>query len=126
MTLFEGTQIDEFGSGHITRKYINGCKNSMVIVGKILEEIIEAQNENAIQKFVKRVGKQYVAKEVLALAATTYRITTDYGDRHQEKNLYNYEEEVVEPKPVPESINIKIIPRGPPTEFERLDTDMES
>ena len=52
---------------------------------------------------MKRVSKQYVAKEGIALAMMAYRTTADYGDKHREKYMYNYEEELVEPAPIRDS-----------------------
>ena len=126
MTILDPLQIAEISPEQITRKYVDDCKNSMMVVGKIIKELIEAQNENAIQKFVKRVGKQYVAKEGMALAVMAYRTTADYGDKHREKDMYNYEDELIEPAPIRDSyMKINVLQKRALMEFDRLDTELD-
>ena len=41
------------------------CMETMHIAGGILNEILEAQEEDRIVKWFKQVGKQYVAKSAI-------------------------------------------------------------
>ena len=71
---------------------------AMHIAGSILTEILEAQEEDRIVKWVKQVGKPFVAKSAIESALTAMQNTAfTFGDHHPESNWYDYADEIVEP-----------------------------
>ena len=89
--------------------YADDAKDSLCIVGSILEEIMLRQKEDAIQKYVKLHGKPFVAKAAIQSALNAMRTTKDFGDMHPEKTWYDYDEEVMEPvAPTDSMVRIKI------------------
>ena len=71
----------------------------MDIVGYIIEKLLSAQEEDRVQKYVKKHGKPYVAKYAIQSSVQTMFSKWDYGDHHIEKDWYDYEDESMEPKP---------------------------
>ena len=71
---------------------------AMHIAGSILTEILEAQEEDRIVKWVKQVGKPFVAKSAIEYALTAMQNTgKTFGDHHPESNWYDYADEIAEP-----------------------------
>ena len=98
----------------------------MQIVGCIVKEILAAQEEDRIVKWVKQIGKQFVAKAAIesSLVAMGNTVFT-YGDHHPEATWYDYEEEIEEPKPPYErNLAIKVIKRQT-LDIDLLDTDID-
>ena len=85
----------------------------MHVVGSIVNDILAAQEEDRVVKWVKEIGKQYVAKRSIEEALTTMHNTAfAYGDHHPEVNWYDYEEEMEEPKPPHDPyLGLKVIKR---------------
>ena len=69
----------------------------------ILEELLERQDAERLEKQFTKVGKLYTANFILEFLSMTVRTQSNYGDKHPEATLYNYEEECEEPLPPQES-----------------------
>ena len=81
------------------------------MVGPIIEEILERQEQDRIDKLFKKVGKPFSSKTALqnTLAVMKNFNWDSIGDKHPEANMYDYEEEETEPKPPREGmIGLKI------------------
>ena len=72
-----------------------------------------AQEEDRIVKWVKQVGKPFVAKSAIESAMITMQNTgKTFGDHHPESDWYNYDEEVEEPpRPIERYLGLKTIKR---------------
>lgn len=75
-----------------------------------MNDIISRFDEALLDKMFQRDGKPYTARSALAscLKATS-TVSHSYYDKHDERNWYDYTEEVTEPKPIREClINLKV------------------
>ena len=81
-----------------TQDYMDQCVHTMHVVGSILGEILAGQEEDRVVKWVKIVGKPFVAKSAIQNALITMRTSAFvYGDHHPEVDWYDYDEEIAEP-----------------------------
>ena len=79
-----------------------------------------------MQKYVKEVGKRYIAKQTPLISLLAMRTSMDsFGDHHPE--VYDYEEECVEPLPIQEHmVGLKVKRRHYATiDLHMLDSDLD-
>ena len=70
----------------------------MNVVSGIVAEIMAAQEEDRVVKWVRKVGRQFVAKSAIQSSLMTmHNSAFAYGDHHPEVDWYDYEEEIEEP-----------------------------
>ena len=110
----------------ITQEYIDHCMEAMQCAGSILEEILDAQEEDRVLKWVKQVGKPFVAKSAISSALKAMQNTAfAFGDHHPEATWYDYDEEIVEPqRPFERYLGIKVHQRHT-IDLSMLDTEFE-
>ena len=83
----------------LTQQYVDDCRDTIHIVGSIINEVMARQEEDRIVKWVKKVGKQFVTKSAIEQSLVSMRTTAFvFGDNHPETEWYDYEEEMAEPQ----------------------------
>ena len=71
----------------------------MHIAGKIIELLINKQQDHEFQKYFRKVGKAHSAKQIINVMHQTVNMALLQGDHQPETKWYNYDEEVEEPLP---------------------------
>lgn len=73
----------DMSAGALTKSYARDWQDSMTVVGGIIDHILDIQREDAIVKYVKKVGKGYCAKWGCDMTMLAMRSGTEqYGDHH--------------------------------------------
>jgi len=126
-TFYKGKPIDEMEEQELkavfedpsqrsaaitTQIYINDWKESMAVAGSIIDHLLAKQEEDRSLKEFKKLGKAYVARNILDGLIVAMRTASNYGDKHPETNMYDYAAEVEEPVPPNEpALGIKLRPK---------------